>query len=62
MSIRRIIEIRLVGDKADIEQVIASMYDNMKRVGWSLAKQPSYRQSRKDPEDVLAYTQWVKTK
>ncbi|NEP82059.1 MAG: hypothetical protein F6K39_30300 [Okeania sp. SIO3B3] len=59
MSIRQTIDIRLIGDKQDIDTLIRSMTDAGKRDGYILAKQPDYRPSRKDPEDVIAYTEWV---
>ncbi|NEO56575.1 MAG: hypothetical protein F6K54_27970 [Okeania sp. SIO3B5] len=59
MSIRQTIEVRLIGDKKDIDALISSMTDAGKRDGYRLAKQPHYRPSRKEPEDIIAYTEWV---
>nr|WP_293105736.1 hypothetical protein [Okeania sp. SIO2F4] len=62
MSIRLTLDVRIIGDKTDIESFIAGMDNWMKRDGYRLAKQPSYRPSRKEPTDTIAYTEWVKDK
>ena len=58
MTIRKTIEVRLIGYEPDIEKFIAAMHE-LKREGYTLAKQPAYRTSRKDPEDTIAYTEWL---
>lgn len=58
--IRQTIDVRLIGHKPDLENFISSMVEWMKRDGYTLAKQPTYKLSRKDPEDAIAYTEWLK--
>ncbi|MDY7004009.1 MAG: hypothetical protein SWX82_08615 [Cyanobacteriota bacterium] len=58
MTIRRTIEVRVIGYKTDIESFIAAMHE-LKREGYKLVKQPTYKTSRKDPEDTIAYTEWL---
>ncbi|NEN90017.1 MAG: hypothetical protein F6K48_14300 [Okeania sp. SIO3H1] len=60
MGKRLTIEVRIVGDKSDIEEFVASMHNWLKRDGYRLAKQPHFRKSRKEPTDTIAYTEWVK--
>ncbi len=60
MSIRLTLDVRIIGDKTDIEGFVASMDNWLKRDGYRLAKQPFYRASRKEPTDAIAYTEWVK--
>ena len=60
MSIRRTVEVRLVSSKELAEEFVASMDNWMRRDGFRLAKQPAYYPSRKDPDDVRVYTEWVK--
>ena len=60
MSIRITVDVRLVSSKQLAEEFVASMDDWLKRDGFRLAKQPAYYPSRKDPDDVIIYTEWVK--
>jgi len=58
MTIRRTLEVRIIGDKEDIDNFLAAM-EKLKTEGYSLTKKPSYRTSRKDPEDTITYTEWL---
>ena len=60
MSIRKTVDVRLISSKELAEEMLASMDNWLKRDGFKLAKQPAYYPSRKDPDDVILYTEWVK--
>ena len=60
MASRDSVEIRMISSKQLADDLLSSMLNHMKRDGWRLIKQPAYRSSRKNPEDVLVYTEWVK--
>ena len=60
MSIRMTVDVRLVSSKELVEEMVASMDNWLKRDGFKLAKQPACYPSRKDPDDVILYTEWVK--
>ncbi len=60
MSIIMTVGVRLVSSKKLAEEFVASMDNWLRRDGFRLAKQPAYYPSRKDPDDVRVYTEWVK--
>jgi CTP:phosphocholine cytidylyltransferase-like protein len=62
MSIRMTVEVRLVSSKKLAEEFVTSMDNWLRRDGFRLAKQPAYYLSRKDPDDIRVYTEWVKEK
>jgi len=60
MSIRKTVDVRLISSKELAEEMLASMDNWLKRDGFEIVKQPAYYPSRKDPDDVILYTEWVK--
>lgn len=56
------VDVRIITTKELADDFLASMNELMKRDGWKLIKQPSYKSSRKDPDDVIVYTEWIKEK
>lgn len=62
MAMRDSVEVRITTSQKLADDFLAAMNESMKREGWRLIKQPSYRPSRKEPDDVLVYTEWIKQK
>ena len=56
------VDVRIITSQKLADDFLAAMNESMKREGWRLIKQPSYRQSRKEPDDLLVYTEWIKQK
>lgn len=62
MAMRDSVDVRIIASKELVDDFLAAMNESMKREGWRLIKQPSYRASKKEPDDVLVYTEWIKQK
>ncbi|NET15104.1 MAG: hypothetical protein F6K08_20885 [Okeania sp. SIO1H6] len=60
MPLRESVEVRIITTKQLGDEFLGSMNEWMNRDGWRLIKQPSYRQSRKEPDDIIIYTEWIK--
>lgn len=59
MSLTRIVSVRLVSSQQLCDIMIRDMSEELKRKGWTLAKQPSFSKSRKNPDDVLVYMEFI---
>lgn len=60
MSLRQTVDVRIISTETLADNYLHSTVEAMKREGWRLVEQASYRKSRKNPEDVLIYTKWIK--
>ncbi|NES88861.1 hypothetical protein [Okeania sp. SIO2B9] len=60
MALRETVEVRIITTKQLGDEFLGSMNESMKRDGWRLIKQPFYKESRKEPDDIIIYTEWIK--
>ena len=60
MALRETVEVRIITTKHLGDEFLGSMNESMKRDDWRLIKQPFYKESIKEPDDIIIYTEWIK--